>query len=147
MATIQQSVIVPYDQAAMYTLVDHILAYPEFVDWCVASREIERDAKHVKGALTFEFHGVQYEFSTYNRLKPYEQMDIDLIDGPFEYLTGHWYFKALNNNMCEITLHLNYAFSVIGLSLLFEPIFKRMAHHWVDAFCQRADEIYGHDSN
>jgi ribosome-associated toxin RatA of RatAB toxin-antitoxin module len=145
--TVHQSVIVPHSQQAMYELVDDILKYPEFVHWCVSSQEMARGTDSVKAALTFEFHGIEHTFSTHNTLKPYERMNIALIDGPFDYLTGYWLFKILDSQMCEVVLNLEYAFNIPGLSVVFEPVFAHMAHSWVEAFCHRADALYEDDSD
>jgi ribosome-associated toxin RatA of RatAB toxin-antitoxin module len=145
LAVVKKSILVPYSAQAMFQLVDDIAHYPEFVHWCVASKELHRCPKTVQAALTFEFHGIRYTFTTHNTLTPFSCMAIALVDGPFEQLSGQWSFTARAVDWCEVTLDLEYRFAVPGLSLMFEPIFSSMAHHWVDAFCQRAQAIYDTD--
>ena len=145
MTTVSKSVVVPYAQDLIYNLVNDIEKYPDFIDWCIDGEEIKRDETSVVAALTFEFHGVSYTFTTKNKLSPSQRIDIALVDGPFKQLDGHWLFTPLSDEWSKITLELDFEFSLFGLSLLFEPVFMSMANHWVEAFCQRAKSLANED--
>lgn len=145
MSVVTKSVVVPYEQRLIYNLVNDVASYPDFVDWCIAGKELERNDDVVVAALTFEFHGVTYTFTTKNRLTAFEKIDIALVDGPFKKLEGHWLITALSDEWSNISLELDFEFSFSGLNLLFEPVFTSMANHWVDAFCQRAKSVANAD--
>ena len=143
MAKVKKTVTLPYSCEAMFKLVDDIEQYPMFVPWCDASQILKRSPEQVCASLTFGFRGIHYTFTTENCLLPYDRMDIQLVDGPFDHLQGHWYFKPLADGWSEISLELEYVFSFVFLSSLFEPFFTSMAHQWVQAFVKRAEEVYG----
>jgi len=67
---------------------------------------------------------------------------MQLIDGPFKSLSGDWLFTQLSDQASKIELHLNFEFSNRIVSLLIGPIFTQIADSLVDAFCQRAHQIY-----
>ena len=141
MSSVTRSITVPYSNKLLYSLVNDVEKYPQFVDWCVLGEEVARTGDTVTAALTFEFHGVKHTFTTENQLLPYERIDIALIDGPFEHLDGHWLFKSLSDDWTEISLNLDFEFNIPGLSLVFETIFASMANHWIEAFCARAKDL------
>lgn len=147
MASVKKSVVMPYSCELIYNLVNDVERYPDFVDWCVEGKEVSRQEDSVVAQLVFEFHGVSYTFSTHNRLKPHDRIDVSLVDGPFKLLEGHWLFESLNEDWCRVSLELEFEFSFIGLNVLFEPIFTSMAGHWVESFCQRAGEINDKGAN
>ena len=57
MKRIARSAIVEHPPAAMYALVEHIEAYPEFLPWTAAARTMRRRIQngcwpHARGALS-----------------------------------------------------------------------------------------------
>ena len=142
MALVNKSVTIPYSAEQIYKLVEQVDLYPEFVDWCTNGEIVGTTGKEVSAALTFNFHGASYVFSTKNTMHPYERIDIQLISGPFKTLCGHWDFTALNEHWCKISLNLEFEFAIPGLQLIFNPVFASMANNWVESFCHRAEELY-----
>jgi len=68
---------------------------------------------------------------------------MNLIDGPFKKLFGGWHFLALDESACKITFELDFEFSSKLVELAFGKIFKDLGNNMVDAFTQRAKEVYG----
>lgn len=87
--------------------------------------------------------GVRQVFSTCNRIDPPHRMQIDLMDGPFRKLTGAWTFKALRVDACKVELELDFEFSGRMIDKAFGGVFGQIANSLVDAFCKRADDVYG----
>jgi len=65
-----------------------------------------------------------------------------LVDGPLKNLSGHWHFRPLDDNACKVVLTLEFEFSSSLSRMTFGPVFNQAANTMVDAFCQRADQIY-----
>jgi len=53
-------------------------------------------------------------FTTRNQHRYPEQIRLELVDGPFRSLTGHWDFLPLRAGACKVQLTLQYEF-VSGL--------------------------------
>ncbi len=143
MHKISHSVLVPYSADAMFALVDDIKAYPEFLPWCASSEEIARDAQGVRGKVELRKGMVHKSFTTQNINEPGVSITMQLVEGPFKKLEGVWSFQALDAQTCKVSLDLEYEFSNALLKMTVGPVFQKIADKLVDAFCQRANDIYG----
>lgn len=145
MATIQRNALMPYSAARMYTIVNDVEKYPEFLPWCASSKVISYSETEMEASILMRKGKLNHSFTTRNRLTPNEKIHIELVEGPFKSLSGDWIFIALADNACKIELKLNFEFSNRMVSLLIGPIFTQIANSLVDAFCQRASQVYGDD--
>ncbi len=145
MTTIKRSALISYTPRQMFELVNSIEEYPRFLPWCHSSRIIEKNVLEVEASLDIAWSGIHKSFITRNRLTPYERIDITLVKGPFRRLEGHWSFQPLNEHGSKINLDLEFELAGHFLDVVFEPIFNRIANSLVDAFCKRAQDIYGNE--
>lgn len=144
MATIAKSALVQHTADEMFTLVDSVSQYKDFLPWCGGSEELSRTEDEVKASVLIAHSGLNKKFTTLNRLQKNKIIEMSLIDGPFKHLHGYWRFEALSEEACKISLDLEYEFSnrLIGMAL--GPVFSQIANTLVDSFCQRAEAVYGH---
>ena len=144
MTLFEKSILVHHSAVQMYSLVDDIESYPEFLPWCSDSKVFNRSLEHVDASLTIDFHGVRQEFITRNNIsfRPH-RMEIDLIRGPFKRLHAKWQFKELGEKDCRVDFLVEYSFANIILSNLMGPVFKVITSSLVDAFVKRAKVLYG----
>ncbi|RZQ56628.1 ubiquinone-binding protein [Pseudidiomarina tainanensis] len=143
MPTIERSALVPYSNAQMYALVNDIDRYPEFVPGCRSAAVLENDEQNKVARLDISKAGISKSFTTRNTLVPYERIDMELVDGPFQYLRGGWSFHKLDENACKIVLKLEFEFANRLLGMAFGKIFNELQSRMVDAFVQRAQQVYG----
>ena len=127
--------------SVLYELVADIGRYPEFVPGCTAAEVLERSAREVVARLTVQRGPLRAQFTTRNRLDPGRSVHLDLIDGPFNVLTGQWSFTPVASNGCRIELRLRFQFSNRLKSILFEPLFEQTQAELVRAFVQRAQSL------
>lgn len=142
MAIVNKSAIVPYSAAQMYDLVNDVEKYSQFVPYCAESKIVERAEDQVHARLTFAGAGIDKSFTTLNRLQPHRMIEMRLVDGPFKQLEGFWSFESLEENTCRVTLNLEFEFSTTMLRLLFGPVFNQVAMMLVEAFQNRAKQVY-----
>lgn len=144
MTTITRSALVMYTPDQMFDLVNDVEAYPSFLPWCRGSRVISKNEDVICAALDIAKGGIHHEFSTRNMLDHGNSIRIELIDGPFRHLEGHWQFKPIGDNQgCRVQLDMDFEFSTRLLDLALGPVFTQISGSLVDAFCKRAQEIYG----
>ncbi|SDZ03945.1 type II toxin-antitoxin system RatA family toxin [Nitrosomonas sp. Nm58] len=146
MAEIEKSVLVGYSAGQMFRLVDTVENYPEFLPWCDgASVKLQSD-EIAHATVHINYHHIKHSFTTENKRYPPELIEMNLLDGPFERLDGHWRFTPLSENACKIEFRLHYTFSHKLLEKLIGPVFYMIANSFVEAFVERAEAIYGtHD--
>ena len=143
MSVVNKSALVHHSAAAMYQLVCDFEAYPQFLPWCSDSRLISRTPQEIVGELEVTRAGISQRFSTCNQLVENERMDIQLRDGPFRKLEGSWRFQALQADASKVELVLDFEFAGKLIDAAFGRVFNQIAGTLVDAFCKRADELYG----
>ncbi|MCP3669097.1 MAG: type II toxin-antitoxin system RatA family toxin [Gammaproteobacteria bacterium] len=143
MAVVKKSALVMYSARQMFNLVNDVESYPEFLPWCSSTTLLSRSEDKVCAELEVSRLGVSQKFSTCNRMVSGESMNIELVEGPFKHLKGGWVFKALREDACKVELELDFDFSGKLINAAFGTVFHQVANTLVDAFCKRAEEVYG----
>jgi ribosome-associated toxin RatA of RatAB toxin-antitoxin module len=140
---IKKSALVRHSAEQMFKLVADVEHYPDFLPWCSSTELLSATDEQICGRIEVARLGVRQKFSTCNRIDPPHRMQIDLMDGPFRKLTGAWTFRALREDACKVELELDFEFSGRLIDKAFGGVFGQIANSLVDAFCKRADEVYG----
>jgi ribosome-associated toxin RatA of RatAB toxin-antitoxin module len=139
---VNKTVLVEFSPSQMFELVDRVEDYPLFLPWCGGTELLQRDLHTTVATLRIDFMGVRQSFTTENVKVPPLEMYINLQKGPFTHMQGHWKFKPLGNTACRIDFELKYRFSNGLLESVLTPVFSHIANTFVDAFVQRAEEVY-----
>ena len=142
MPRIEKSALVSYSAQQMFDLVNDIESYPQFVPGCAASRVREQGDDYKVATLDISKAGIRKSFTTRNQLLPPERIDMQLVDGPFKQLGGGWTFVPLADDACKIQFELDFEFSSRLLGMAFGKIFSEITGRMVDAFVQRAKQVY-----
>jgi len=143
MAIINRSALVRYSASQMFTLVDDIEAYPEFLPWCKSATVLSRDEDEVHATLELSRAGIHKSFTTCNRLQKGKMIEMRLVEGPFRHLEGFWRFDKLSEQACKISLDMEFEFTSRILEVTLGPVFNQITNSLVDAFCERAVNRYG----
>ncbi|MBB2493494.1 type II toxin-antitoxin system RatA family toxin [Aquipseudomonas ullengensis] len=140
---IQRSALLPYPAQALYDLVNDVASYPQFLPWCSASEVLEVSEASMRASLTVAKASISQRFMTRNRLVPGKSIEMQLEEGPFSQLQGVWEFKALGEKACKISLDMTFDYAGPLVRATLGPLFTQAANTMVDAFCQRAKQLYG----
>ncbi|RMH22986.1 MAG: type II toxin-antitoxin system RatA family toxin [Gammaproteobacteria bacterium] len=143
MTTIHREAVVKYDAESMFRLVNDIEAYPAFLPWCEGARILRQDEDEVEATLDIQHGPLRKAFTTCNRLQPNKLIQMKLVKGPFRHLNGIWRFESLDHAGSRISLDLDFEFSTPLLSLTLGPVFNHIGKTLLEAFCQRATQVYG----
>ena len=143
MALVEKTVLIENSAAQMYALVDDVERYSEFLPWCAKTELRFRDAHKTVATLHIDFLSVKSHFTTENAKVFPSEMTMLLVDGPFRRFDGTWHFKALGENACKIEFRLSYEFSSKIFEKIIGPVFSRIANTFIEAFVQRAAQVYG----
>jgi ribosome-associated toxin RatA of RatAB toxin-antitoxin module len=146
MKSVHKTVLIWYSAEQMFDLVTDVDAYPQFLPWCDRSAVLARDAQGMQAQVGISFGGIRQTFTTRNTHTPGRQVDVELVDGPFSKLEGHWRFIPVGQagaGACKVELQLDYAFRSAALAALVGPVFDKIAGSLVDAFVKRAEQVYG----
>lgn len=138
MTRIQRHALVMHSASRMFHLVNEVDAYPPYFNWCEAATVLERDENSMLARLDLRIAGFRANFTTRNRWVEPTRIDLELVDGPFRQLEGHWGFHALDEEACKVSLSLDFdvAGSLVGSALAIG--FQGLADRLVDDFCRIA---------
>jgi ribosome-associated toxin RatA of RatAB toxin-antitoxin module len=153
MKHVKKSVLLWYSAQEMYDLVTDVPHYPKFLPWCDRAEVLTSSAEGMTARLHLSYHGLRHAFTTRNTHVPGRSVVLALVDGPFSVLDGTWEFVPVGAaaagegteapKACRIEFDLRYAFSSRALEAMVSPVFDRIANTFVDAFVQRAEQVYG----
>ncbi|WP_119343805.1 type II toxin-antitoxin system RatA family toxin [Facilibium subflavum] len=144
MTTIHRTALIEYRADQMYALVNDIDAYPEFLPMCQSVEVLNHTRTEAEAILKIAKGGIKIDFGTRNEMVPDEQIKIRLMKGPFKRLTGLWQFTPLKDGAaCKISLDLEFEFSNRLLAMALGVVFNSLANTMLDAFCKRAEVVYG----
>lgn len=148
MKHVRKSVLLWYSPHEMYRLVTAVEDYPRFLPWCDRAEVLESRADGVTARLGLHFAGVRHAFTTRNDHVADAEVRMALVDGPFSVLDGLWRFVPLARPgsealACKVEFDLRYAFSSTALEAVLSPVFGKVAATFVDAFVERAEQVYG----
>ncbi len=127
----------------MFALVNDVESYPSFLPWCNAAK-IEADTENQRIAtITLALGKLQQSVTTRNTLQPDRRIDMDLVSGPLRKLCGAWRFDDVTGGGCRVSLDLAFEFNHRILRLALDKAFGSLTYTSVDAFKNRANEVYG----
>lgn len=142
MTQVDRSALVLHTAEEMFDLINDVERYPEFLPWCAKTEVVSRSAEELVATLYLSKGGLNYSFTTRNQLNRPLQMTLELEEGPFSQLSGIWDFKVLSEEACKVSLSLQFDFSGKIASFAMSKVFNQVATTLVDAFVNRADQIY-----
>lgn len=140
---------VDHPASEMFALVADVERYPEFVPLCadlhVREREMRDDGVVVLiASMTVAYKVLEETFTSRVTLDPrHNRVDVEYVDGPFRHLVNRWRFKEVSASSCDVDFYVSYEFASRSLQFLVGAVFDRAFRKFVDAFEERADEVYG----
>lgn len=143
MRKVSRSALVPYSARQMYVLVEDVESYPDFLPWCGSATLHWRDGELLEGSVEMRVAGLRRSFRTRNRMREFEAIDMELVEGPFSHLKGGWHFKTLDELGCKVSLEVEFEVKSRTTNRLLGRYFEDICNSLVDAFVRRAQDMYG----
>ena len=142
MQIVERSALVTYTPAQMFALVNDVPRYPEFLPWCVGARVEQASAAERLATLKISHGVLQAEFTTRNKLIPDARIQMQLTHGPFRDLQGEWRFEGIGDRGSRVNFKVEFEFKNRLTAAAFNAVFEALCGNIVDAFVQRAAQIY-----
>lgn len=139
---------VPYAPDDMFSLVAGIDRYPEFLPWCAGARIRRRDMENGKEVLLADlivsYKVFREQFTSRVTLdRDARIIDVGYVQGPFSYLHNNWRFEPLPDGGTRIHFCIDFEFKSATLQKMIGAVFSRAFGRMMEAFIDRADELYG----
>ena len=129
------------DIETIFNLINDIKSYPNYLPWCTKSEVKEESDDIIIGKIFISKSFINWNFSTKNTIKKNESISLELVDGPFESLTGKWLFSPINQFNTRVSLDIDYKFKSSIIELSIEPIFSSIMNSILDSFISEAFRI------
>ncbi len=146
MPSIYRHALLPYSARQMYDIVNGVEEYPAFLPWCARGEVLDQGEEFMEARILMQKGRLNHAFSTRNTMVTGKRIHIELVNGPFRRLVGDWTFSEMSGTGCKIELQMEFEFSSKIVGTLIGPIFTQIANSLVDAFCQRAHQLYRQDA-
>jgi ribosome-associated toxin RatA of RatAB toxin-antitoxin module len=127
----------------MFTLVNDVARYREFLPFCIASELLEGSEQEVVGRIAFARLGLSHALVTRNRLSYPERIELSFVEGPFERFKGLWEFQALGEAACKVQFSVDFQIQASYLQFAAGSALNQAAGTAVEAFSKRAVQLYG----
>ena len=126
------------DIETIFNLINDVKSYPNYLPWCTKSEVMEESTDIIIGKIFISKSFINWNFSTKNTIKKNESISLELVDGPFESLTGKWLFSPINQFNTRVSLDIDYEFKSSIIELSIEPIFSSIMNSILKSFVQEA---------
>lgn len=143
MIQVSKEALVPYSAEQMFNLVNNIDDYPEFLPWCAGATVHSTTEQAIEATLNVSQGAVNQAFTTVNELVKNQKIVMKLKEGPFKHLEGTWLFEACQGG-CKIKFDMHFEFSNALMGALMSGKFKTMVGGLVQAFTDRAKQLYSY---
>ncbi len=143
----EEKKIVRYTKDQMFDLVADIDKYSEFLPWCNNSKIIDRkpseDQEIIIADLEIGYDQFVYTYRSEVILNNEKnEINVRNLDGPFKYLENNWKFINISDSECEIQFSIDFELNITLLDILMKKFFDLAFQKMVDAFIDRANNIY-----
>jgi ribosome-associated toxin RatA of RatAB toxin-antitoxin module len=140
---INKTALVPYNCSEMFDLVNNVNDYPIFLPWCKSVTLVSQTESEIVATIHMGGAGLEKSFTTKNIITPNKTIQMSLVNGPFDHLSGAWNFSQLGDEGCKISLNLEFEIKNRLLNMSLGPVFTKICSRLLDGFINRANKVYG----
>ena len=143
MTRIHKQEQVAFSANEMYSLVNDIASYPEFLPWCKATNIIENNGNSLIASVSIAVGKIKQTFTTANEMQANRSISMRLVEGPFKELNGHWEFQDDGHGGSSVSLDMQFEFKNKIIKHTLGTAFQKIIDSLVHAFVERARIVYG----
>ncbi len=137
----------PYSAEQMFDLVADVGRYGEFLPWVIATRVRSNSETEMVADMVVGFKAIRESFTSRVTKERAKSIAVHYVDGPLSDLDNVWTFRALDEDTCEIDFCVDFTFKNRIFERLAGQYFDRAFRRMVEAFEQRAVDLYGSNSS
>ncbi len=138
----EQRVLI-YTAAQLFDLVHAVKRYPEFLPWCLDARITSHEDKAFHADLVIGFGSLRETYGSRVSFERPCRVNVTPTHGPFRRMSNAWRFEDLNGGRCRLSFEVDFKFRSPVLETLMAPLFLVAIRRMVQAFENRAEQLYG----
>jgi len=132
----------PFKPQQMFDMVADVAAYPEFLPWCKAARIFDVKDASFHADLIIGFMAFKERYTSHVKLESPTSVQVDYVRGPMKHLYNHWKFEAADGG-CIVDFEVDFEFKNAAFEAMIGPLFLTATKKMIQAFEDRAKELYG----
>ncbi len=143
MPGIRETRRLPYSCEQMFALVADVARYGEFLPWVVAVRVRSDSDSEMIADMLVGFKAIREKFTSRVLKHRPDHIHVHYIDGPLRDLDNSWSFRPAPGGGCDVDFCVDFTFRNPVFEALAGQYFDRAFRRMVEAFEQRAAQLYG----
>lgn len=133
----------PYTPEQLFDLVADVGRYQEFLPWVAATRVRSNSDTMMIADLVVGFSSLKETFTSRVTKERPVRIHVEYVDGPLKYLHNSWKFQPDGKGGSEVDFCVDFAFKSRIFESLAGQMFDRALRRMINAFEQRAHQLYG----
>ena len=140
----QNHTILQFSAAQLYSVVIDVESYPTFLPWCLSSKILKKiDNENFDAELNVGYKAIDEKYISRINAILNNKIVSKAISGPFKLLESTWEFKNITKKQCQVSFLIEYEFKSFFLDKIMGSLFKKATIKMLDAFEDRAKNLYG----
>jgi coenzyme Q-binding protein COQ10 len=133
----------PYTPEQLFDLVADVGRYQEFLPWVAATRIRSNSDTMMVADLVVGFGALKETFASRVEKERPSRLHVEYIDGPLKYLHNSWKFRPDGKGGSDVDFCVDFAFKSRIFESLAGQMFDRALRRMIQAFEDRAHQLYG----
>src|SRR4051794_21771504 len=133
----------PYTPEQLFDLVADVARYQEFLPWVAATRIRSNSETMMVADLVVGFGALKETFTSRVTKERPSRIHVEYIEGPLKYLNNSWKFRPDGKGGSEVDFCVDFAFKSRIFESLAGQMFDRALRRMINAFEERAHQLYG----
>jgi coenzyme Q-binding protein COQ10 len=135
-----------YTPEQLFDLVADVGRYQEFLPWVAATRVRSNTDTAMVADLVVGFSSLKETFTSRVTKERPSRIHVEYIEGPLKYLNNSWKFRPDGKGGSEVDFCVDFAFKSRIFESLAGQMFDRALRRMINAFEERAHQLYGGDA-
>src|SRR4051812_3896857 len=133
----------PYTPEQLFDLVADVARYQEFLPWVAATRIRSNSDTLMVADLVVGFGALKETFASRVTKERPSRIHVEYIEGPLKYLHNSWKFRPDGRGGSDVDFCVDFAFKSRIFESLAGQMFDRALRRMIQAFEDRAHQLYG----
>lgn len=146
MPGIRETRRLPFSCEQMFDLVADVGRYAEFLPWVIATRVRSDSDTEMVADMLVGFKAIREKFTSRVAKSRPGRLEVFYVDGPLKDLDNCWTFRPMPDGGCELDFAVDFTFKNAVFEALAGQYFDRAFRKMVEAFEQRANQLYGREN-
>lgn len=146
MPGIRETRRLPFSCEQMFDLVADVGRYAEFLPWVIATRVRSDSDTEMVADMLVGFKAIREKFTSRVAKSRPGRLEVFYVDGPLKDLDNNWTFRPMPDGGCELDFAVDFTFKNAVFEALAGQYFDRAFRKMVEAFEQRANQLYGREN-